>query len=71
VDKHQQKAEQIADEIEVEELRRLMYYVVDTVLDRTAEVKPTIEIKHLSYQEVVPIVSEGAPNGLPIVSSTK
>ncbi len=57
VDKYQQKAEEIADEIQPDELRRLMYYLVDTVLDRTAEVKPTIDIKHLSFSEVLPIVS--------------
>ena len=57
VDKHQQKAEEIADSIEPDELRRLFYYLVDTVLDRTTEVKPTIDITHLSYEEVVPIVS--------------
>ena len=64
VDKHQQKAEEIADQMENEELRRLMYYVVDTVLDRTAEVKPTIDIQHLSYNEVLPIVNgQGPANG--------
>ena len=57
IDKHQQKAEEIADEIQPDELRRLMYYLVDTVLDRTAEVKPTIDITHLSFSEVLPIVS--------------
>jgi geranylgeranyl pyrophosphate synthase len=57
IDKHQQKAETVADEIEPQELRRLMYYLVDTVLDRTAEVTPTIEFDDLSYAEVVPIVS--------------
>jgi hypothetical protein len=34
-----------------------MYYLVDTVLDRTAEVKPTIDINHLSFEQVLPIVS--------------
>ncbi len=73
VDKHQQKAEEIADEIEPDELRRLMYYVVDTVLDRTAEVKPTIDIQHLSFDEVVPIVNGEGPgklgaSSLPVVS---
>ena len=56
VDKHQEKAEAIADEVDNDELRRLLYYLVDTVLDRTDEVKPTIEIKDLSYQEVLPII---------------
>ena len=59
VDKHQQKAEQVADEIQPDELRRLMYYLVDTVLDHSAEVKPTIDIQHLSFNEVLPIVSIG------------
>jgi geranylgeranyl pyrophosphate synthase len=57
VDKHQQKAEEIADSIDPDELRRLLYYLVDTVLDRTTEVKPTIDINHLSYEEVLPIVN--------------
>ncbi len=34
VDKHQDRAEAIADELQPDELRRLMYYLVDTVLDR-------------------------------------
>lgn len=37
VDKHQDRAEQIADELQPEELRRLFYYLVDTVLERPAE----------------------------------
>jgi len=37
VDKHQQRAEAIADAIEPEELRRLFYYLIDTVLERPAE----------------------------------
>ena len=57
VDKHQQKAEEVADEIQPDELRRLMYYLVDTVLDRTGEVTPTIEITDLTFEEVLPIVA--------------
>ncbi len=57
VDKHQQRAEEVADEIEPDELRRLMYYLVDTVLDRSSDVVPTIEFQQLSYAEIVPIVS--------------
>ena len=41
VDKHQQRAEAIADEIQPEELRRLFYYLIDTVLERS-ESEPTI-----------------------------
>ena len=57
VDKHQQKAEEIADQVEPEELRRLLYYLVDTVLDRTEEIRPTIEFTDLSFSEVLPIIS--------------
>lgn len=34
VEKHQQRAEAIADEVQPEDLRRLLYYLVDTVLER-------------------------------------
>ena len=34
VDKYQDRAEAVADEIQPDELRRLFYYLVDTVLDR-------------------------------------
>lgn len=34
VDKHQARAEQVADEIEPDSLRRLLYFLVDTVLER-------------------------------------
>ncbi|QGJ72146.1 Geranylgeranyl pyrophosphate synthase [Planctomycetales bacterium 10988] len=35
VDKYQQRAEAIADELEPEALRRLFYYLVDSILDRS------------------------------------
>ena len=34
VDKHQQRAEQVADELQPDALRRLLYFLVDTVLER-------------------------------------
>jgi geranylgeranyl pyrophosphate synthase len=37
VDKHQDRAEQIADGVQPEELRRLLYYLIDTVLERPTE----------------------------------
>ena len=42
VDKYQERAERTADEVEPESLRRLLYYLVDTVLERPAEVEPTL-----------------------------
>lgn len=44
VDKYQQRAEEIADKIQPESLRRLLYYLIDTVLDRgnTALSEPPI-----------------------------
>lgn len=49
VDKHQQRAEAVADEVEPEELRRLLYYLIDTVLERpTDKGEPMLEIAPLS-----------------------
>ena len=42
VDKYQERAEAIADEIEPEALRRLLYYLVDTVLERPVESAPAV-----------------------------
>ncbi len=47
VDKHQQRAEAIADEIEPDSLRRLLYYLIDTVLDRPSENAPEIMMPSL------------------------
>ena len=44
VDKHQAKAEEIADSVESDEFRRLLYYLIDTVLERSDDHQPTIEI---------------------------
>ena len=68
VEKHQDKAEEVADSIEQTELRRLLYYLVDSVLDRTEDVQPTIEFQELSYDEIVPILDATA-NRLPIIKS--
>ena len=42
VEKYQERAERIADEIEPESLRRLLYYLVDTVIDRPSEAEPVL-----------------------------
>ena len=42
VDKHQARAEQVADEIDVEGLRRLLYFLVDTVLERPEWTTPPV-----------------------------
>lgn len=42
VDKYRERAEAVADEIEREELRRLLYYLIDTVLDQTPPVEPVV-----------------------------
>lgn len=57
IEKHQQRAEEVADEIEPEELRRLLYYLVDTVLDREEEVTPTITIGEPIALTPLPIVT--------------
>ena len=42
VDKHQARAEKVADEIDVEEFRRLLYFLVDTVLERPQMPTPSV-----------------------------
>ena len=42
VDKHQARAEQVADEIRPESLRRLLYFLVDTVLERPELPSPAV-----------------------------
>jgi geranylgeranyl pyrophosphate synthase len=44
VDKYQERAERIADETEPESLRRLLYYLIDTVLERPAEPEKVVVI---------------------------
>jgi geranylgeranyl pyrophosphate synthase len=43
VDKHQQRAEAVADEIQPEELRRLFYYLIDSVLERSESEPAVVE----------------------------
>jgi geranylgeranyl pyrophosphate synthase len=50
IDKHQERAEKIADELQPEELRRLFYYLIDSVLDgahpqTTTPPKPVVQIQ--------------------------
>jgi geranylgeranyl pyrophosphate synthase len=42
VDKHQARAEQVADAIEIDALRRLLYFLVDTVLERPEMPSPEV-----------------------------
>jgi len=57
VDKHQERAEAIADKLESDELRRLLYYLIDTVLYRR-EPEPT-------PITVVPLALNGLPTTAP------
>ena len=56
IEKHQQRAEAIADELQPEALRRLFYYLIDTVLERHEETNPTIVIPTLTNEVLLPIV---------------
>lgn len=42
VDKYQQRAEAVADTVEPQELRRLLYYLIDTVLERPPADSPEV-----------------------------
>ncbi|MEK6247377.1 MAG: polyprenyl synthetase family protein, partial [Planctomycetales bacterium] len=48
VDKYQQRAEEVADGVQPEELRRLLYYLIDTVLDRQFTESPEPPVVQLS-----------------------
>lgn len=48
VDKHQQRAEAIADEIQPDELRRLLYYLIDTVLERQETSPPVVSVDSIA-----------------------
>ncbi|HTN76884.1 MAG TPA: polyprenyl synthetase family protein [Pirellulaceae bacterium] len=56
IEKHQQRAEAIADEMQPEELRRLLYYLIDTVLERHDDATPTILIPTLTNEALLPII---------------
>ncbi|HUY32591.1 MAG TPA: polyprenyl synthetase family protein [Pirellulales bacterium] len=47
VDKYHQRAEAVADEVQPEELRRLLYYLVDTVLERPQADAPPVVVTAL------------------------
>jgi len=42
VDRYQERAERIADEVDLDSLRRLLYYMVDTVLERPTVAEPEL-----------------------------
>ena len=48
VDKHQDRAEKIADEIQPEELRRLLYYLIDSVLERGSKPSAPTAIQEIT-----------------------
>jgi geranylgeranyl pyrophosphate synthase len=44
VDKYHERAEAVADEVEPDELRRLLYFLVDTVLERPQSESPEVAV---------------------------
>ena len=48
VDKHQERAAAIADEVQPESLQRLFHYLIDTVLERPAEQEPAAPVVAIS-----------------------
>jgi geranylgeranyl pyrophosphate synthase len=55
VDKYQERAEAIADEVGNDDLRRLLYYLVDTVLERPPVAEPHVVLPTL------PVEGSGLP----------
>jgi geranylgeranyl pyrophosphate synthase len=58
VDKHQRRAKAIADEVEPVELRRLLHYIIESVLDRSQDAKPDLEMNPMQYSASLPIASK-------------
>jgi hypothetical protein len=52
IDKHQARAEAVADDIHPEDLRRLMYFLIDSILERPEITEPQVT--------TIPIVSNEA-----------
>jgi geranylgeranyl pyrophosphate synthase len=52
IEKHQERAEKVADEVQVEELRRLLYYLIDSVLDtgKHQEPPPALPVVQIQMQ---------------------
>ena len=48
VDKYQDRAEELTEQIEPEELRRLFFYLIDTVLDRSESQPPEPQVVNLA-----------------------
>ncbi len=59
VEKHQVRAEQVADSMEPEALRRLLYFLVDTVLERPSSSSPTVVSLGLPIAGARPASSAG------------
>lgn len=53
VEKYRSRAEEIADQLEPEELRRLMYYLIDTILDDPAASQPPVVMHSLTVDMAV------------------
>jgi hypothetical protein len=47
VDKYHERAEAIADEVTNDDLRRLLYYLVDSVLERSGPAEPNVIVPTL------------------------
>jgi geranylgeranyl pyrophosphate synthase len=46
IEKYRSRAEAVADDIETDELRRLLYYLIDTVLDRQTPDPPVVLVEN-------------------------
>ena len=57
IEKYRDRAEAVADEVEPDELRRLLYYLVDTVLERVETAEPQVVMPTLPTD--LPVVAAG------------
>lgn len=57
IEKYRARAEAVADEVEPDELRRLLYYLVDTVLERVETAEPHVVMPTLPTD--LPVIATG------------
>jgi geranylgeranyl pyrophosphate synthase len=51
IEKHRERAEAIADEIQPEDLRRLLYYLIDSVLDHSSAASAPVPVLQITPQK--------------------
>jgi geranylgeranyl pyrophosphate synthase len=57
IEKYQERAEAVADEVEPDEFRRLLYFLVDTVIDRQSSEDAPAQVVSLDTAVPLPVIA--------------